>query len=90
MGTGRLGCATSQPPSEAAIHVAIVDHLRAHCRPGVHWHHPATGELRDKATAATLERMGVKAGRPDLLLPVDGKLHALEIKRECDGRVSRA
>ena len=76
--------------SENQIHEAVVGHLRMRCRRGVHWHHPATGELRDAATAAKLQRMGVRAGLPDLLLLIEGRLHGLELKRELGGRVSPA
>jgi hypothetical protein len=73
---------------EAVSHLAIVDHLRTRCRRGVHWHHPATGELRDPVTAAKLQRMGVRAGLPDFLFVIGGRLHGLELKRERGGRVS--
>ena len=76
--------------NEGQIHQAVVGHLRMRCRRGVHWHHPATGELRDAATAAKLQRMGVRAGLPDLLLLIEGRLHGLELKRERGGRVSPA
>ena len=76
--------------SENQIHEAVVGHLRMRCRRGVHWHHPATGELRDAATAAKLQRMGVRAGLPDLLLLIEGRLHGLELKRERAERVSPA
>ncbi len=76
--------------SESQIHMAVVSHLRARCRRGIHWHHPATGELRDPATAAKLQRMGVRAGLPDVLLLIDGRLHGLELKRERGGHVSQA
>ena len=72
--------------SETQIHEAVVGHLRRRCRRGVHWHHPATGELRDAAPAAKLQRMGVRAGLPDLLLLIEGRLHGLELKRERGGR----
>ena len=75
-------------PSENQIHVAVVEHLRARCLPGVHWHHPATGELRDDGTARKLQRMGARAGLPDLLLLIDGRLHGLELKRDHGGRLS--
>ena len=76
-------------PSENRIHVAVVEHLRARCLPGEHWHHPVTGELRDDGTARKLQRMGVRAGLPDLLLLIEGRLHGLELKRDHGGRLSR-
>ena len=32
--------------------------------------------------------MGVRAGLPDILLSINGRLHGLELKRERGGRVS--
>ena len=51
------------------------------------------GGKRSKATAALLKRTGVKAGVPDILLPVArGGYHGLfiELKREKGGHVSPA
>ena len=74
--------------SETQIHEAVVARLRVRCRADIHWHHPATGELRDPGTARTLQRMGVRAGLPDILLVIDGRLHGLELKRQRGGRLS--
>lgn len=55
--------------------------------------HPANGEKRAKRTAQKLKRMGVKAGVPDLVLPVArGGFHSLylEMKRLDGGRLSIA
>lgn len=54
-------------------------------------HHIPNGGLRGKREAARLKRMGVKAGVPDLCLPVArGGFHGLyvEMKRLDGGRVS--
>jgi hypothetical protein len=75
-------------PREAQIHEAVAGHLRARARPGIHWHHPATGELRDSGTARKLQRMGVRPGLPDFLLLIDARLYGLELKRDRGGRVS--
>jgi len=75
-------------PSEAEIHEAVADHLRMRCRSDIHWHHPATGELRDPGTAQKLKRMGVKPGLPDFFLLIDGRLCGLELKRARGGHVS--
>lgn len=51
------------------------------------------GGRRDKVTAARLKRTGVKAGVPDIFLPVPrGGHHGLfvEMKREKGGRISDA
>ena len=56
-------------------------------------HHVPNGMFRHKATAAKLKRLGVKAGVPDLSLPVSrGGFHGLwiELKREKGGTVSTA
>ena len=84
----RKSRAPAWQPSENDIHTALVDHLRMFARPGLHWHHPATGELRDPGTARKLARMGVRAGLPDFLLLVEGRLHGLELKRARGGRLS--
>jgi hypothetical protein len=44
--------------------------------------HIASGELRDKGTAAKLKRMGVRAGWPDFVLLGPPGLHCLEMKRK--------
>lgn len=47
--------------------------------------HVPNGELRDKATGEKLQRMGVKPGIPDLLLPVVSRGYhgfAIELKRK--------
>lgn len=54
-------------------------------------HHIPNGGYRSKRTAAQLKRMGVKAGVPDLCLPVArGGFHGLyiELKRVGAGAVS--
>jgi len=75
-------------PSENQIHEAVVEHLRIRGRRDVPWFHVPNGELRDPGTAAKLQRMGVLAGVPDLLLLIAGRLHGLELKRERGGRES--
>lgn len=59
--------------SEATDHLALFDFLaRIEGRePDVRWaFHCPNGEKRDKATAAKLKRMGVRAGVPDILMPI--------------------
>lgn len=74
-----------RPPAalEFRTHCAIADALRVGKAPGWLWFHPANGELRDKAAAAKLLRMGVLAGCSDFILsgPPEGRLHAMELKR---------
>lgn len=53
-------------------------------------HHIPNGGKRSKAEAARFKRMGVKAGVPDIFLPVPrGRYHGLYIElKALDGRVS--
>ena len=55
--------------------------------PELRWlYHTPNGGKRDKATAATLKSIGVKAGVPDLCLPVArGGYHGLYIEMKADG-----
>lgn len=52
--------------------------------------HIPNGEKRDAVTGARLKRMGVKAGIPDIFLPIPkGQWHGLFIEMKTDkGRVS--
>lgn len=86
---GRLGPVRRPGATELQIHIAIVDLLRASALPGVMWFHPASGEHRDKRTAAKLKAMGVRPGVPDLVLFLaDGSVCFIEVKRERGGRMS--
>jgi hypothetical protein len=70
-------------PSEFQIHCTVADYLRHGIAPGWSWFHPANGELRNKATAGRLKRMGVKPGVSDIVLirKPFAQLHTLELKR---------
>lgn len=69
-------------PHENAIHCQLADLLRLSVCTGWLWWHTPNGELRNKATAGRLKKMGVKPGVSDiLLLSPTGVLHALELKR---------
>ena len=61
--------------------------------PELRWlYHTPNGGKRGKAEAARFKRMGVKAGVPDLFLPVPcGQYHGLyiEMKRQKGGKLSR-
>src|SRR5262245_21061519 len=66
---------------ERRFHIALADRLRAEGRPGWWWSHVPSGELRTKATAALLERLGLKPGMSDfILIAPDGGHHWLELK----------
>lgn len=77
---------------EQLTHEAIIGHLRLRQRPGVIFWHSANGGYRDKRTAATLKRMGVRPGVSDIvgLVPVDGahRFFAIEVKSST-GRATR-
>lgn len=84
----RRGPARLPPqPTELQLHIAIVGHLRHRGVSGLWFTHVPNGEFRAKATAAKLKAMGVRAGTPDLVLLLRGRLYALELKRH-DGRLS--
>lgn len=73
-----------RPPAlEFAVHCMIADTLRLALQPGWVWWHTPNGELRNRATAGRLKRMGVHPGVADFLLigPPAATLHALELKR---------
>ena len=72
----------SSPPIERRTHIAIADLLRVAARKDWIWSHIANGEHRSKATAALLQRMGVRPGLFDfMLIGPDGRHFWLELKR---------
>ena len=75
-------------PKEFQIQIALVQHLRLRGAPGVVFFHPANGEHRDPRTAAKLKAMGVTPGVPDIVLCIDGRMYALELKRDHGGSLS--
>lgn len=73
-----------RPPAapEFALHCMVADVLGRWIAPGWRFTHPASGELRSKATAGRLKRMGVARGWADLILLSPTALaHFLELKR---------
>ena len=67
---------------EFETHCALADTIAIGLTPGWIWTHFPAGELRDKATAGRLKRMGLKPGFFDfLLIDPDGKHYWLELKR---------
>ena len=75
---------------EASIQRAVVDYARKTNNKiiGGIFHIP-NGEKRDKITAARLKKMGVKAGVPDLCIPItEGQIVWIELKTQ-KGRVSK-
>ena len=81
------------PPKESKDQEAFVRLLQ---QPGIlspHWRytHIASGEKRDKATAAKLKRMGVTPGVPDFIFFHDtGAVFWLELKRRGSLKASPA
>jgi hypothetical protein len=70
------------PAPEFNLQCLVADILRRWHTPGWRFTHIASGELRSKATAARLKRMGVIPGWPDfILLSPDALAHFLELKR---------
>ena len=55
-------------PTEDEIHIQIVQAIRRRKAPGVRFFHCPNEGRRSKAYAAKLQRMGVSAGVPDLIL----------------------
>lgn len=87
--TGRVREVRAPPPLERDVHIAVADVLRDYIDPDWFWFHPASGEYRTDATAALLQRMGVRPGVPDLaLIAPSGLFHGLELKRR-GGHLSR-
>lgn len=68
---------------EFDVHCLIADTLRLSIAANWLWFHCPNGELRSKATAGRLKRMGVRPGVADFLLigPPFATIHALELKR---------
>ena len=78
------------PASEFSLHVMTADVLGRWISPGWIFTHLASGEHRNKVTAARLKRMGLKPGWPDfVLLSPTGQAHFLELKRR-GGRLSES
>jgi hypothetical protein len=67
---------------ELALHTMVADDLKRWCRPEWRYTHVPSGELRTKATAGKLKRMGVMPGWPDFILIGPPGVHNLELKRE--------
>ncbi|WP_210482714.1 VRR-NUC domain-containing protein [Microvirga antarctica] len=70
-------------PRELNLHIQVANLLTQYLADGWEFTHPASGEYRDKRTAARLKRMGTKPGWPDLiLLSPTAVFHGLELKRK--------
>jgi hypothetical protein len=66
----------------------VVEHLRLRAPSGVFWMHYPAGGRRHPTEAAILKEMGTRAGVPDLLFVIDGRLYGLELKADYHGRLS--
>jgi hypothetical protein len=70
-------------PLEFTLHCMVADTLRRWLAEGWCFTHIPNGELRSKATAGRLKRMGLIPGWPDfILLSDDGDPYFLELKRK--------
>jgi hypothetical protein len=70
------------PAPEFALQCMVADILNRWITPGWRFSHFPAGELRNKATAARLKRMGLARGWADLILLSPAALaHFLELKR---------
>lgn len=74
-------------PSEDAIQIALINHLKMRAVPGLEVWHVPNGGARSKVEAARFKAMGVLAGLQDIHLLHCGTLYVLEIKRR-KGRLS--
>lgn len=73
-------------PKEIVLHIQVATFLKQYLAHGWEFTHPASGEHRDKRTAAKLKAMGTMPGWPDLILiSPDGVFHGLELKRKGGG-----
>jgi len=76
-------------PTEDQVQRAVVDLLARAGAPGLAFTHMPSGGDRHPVVAAKLKAAGTKAGWPDLLLVIEGRLHGLELKTD-RGRLSAA
>ncbi len=79
-------------PPESVEHVRLADWLTFL---GVVWFHPPNGDLRNPRVAKRLQRMGVVAGVPDIIVldapPArpDVRLVMVEVKRQRGGSLTK-
>jgi hypothetical protein len=73
---------------ERIVHISVVEHLRLRAPSGIFWMHYPAGGRRHPTEAAILKEMGTRAGVPDLLFVISGRLFGLELKADCHGRLS--
>lgn len=67
---------------EGYVHRAVVAHVNARAVPGLLCWHTPNGGRRSPREAKSLQRMGVRAGVPDLLFFRQGIFYALELKSD--------
>jgi hypothetical protein len=73
--------------TEMQIQRAVFEHLRRRGAPGIFCWHPFSGGYRKPREAAIYKGLGAIAGLPDVMVLHNGKLFAIELKRE-GGQVS--
>lgn len=84
---GTRACAPARgrapAPKEIVLHIQVASVLKKYLADGWAFTHPASGEHRDKRTAAKLKAMGTMPGWPDLIfISPEGRFHGLELKRK--------
>jgi hypothetical protein len=80
----------SNGATEYQLHCAVIDTIRRWILPGWIYTHIASGEKRDRATAARLKGTGVVGGFPDLMFfGIKGEVCCVELNAE-SGRLSES
>lgn len=67
---------------EYRLQCKVADELRAHARPDVFWTSIPMGENRPGASGARVKASGGRAGSPDLVFVIKGRVYGLELKAE--------
>jgi hypothetical protein len=74
--------------TEAEIHAAVVQHLRARGNPEAVYFHVPNASKSSPQYRRKLAALGLRPGVSDLICLHNGEAFALELKREAKGRVS--
>lgn len=75
-----------KPPRKAPDHkeyrlqCALAAQLNRHARPDVYWGSIPMGEMRTKVAGARVKASGGRAGSPDMIFVVKGRIYGLELK----------
>lgn len=66
--------------AESRLQMAVVQHLRLGCKPGIFWFSVPNEGKRAPRTANRLKAMGMVPGVPDIVIIINGIAHGLELK----------